>query len=483
MIKPARRPLLAFAIASMLGAPCAHATNGYFAHGYSTKEKGLAGAGTAFSQDAMAAATNPAGMVFVGDRLDLGAALFSPSPRSYTVTGSPPIPGNGTFNVLDAAGVCQTPHPSGNGACAPPFSVNPGKVESSQDFFLIPHVGYNRMLDANSSVGVSVYGNGGMNTQYESGSATLPNGNAPGLPVSTLSGPFGAGTAGVNLEQLFINVSFAKKLNRNHAVGAGVIIAGQRFAASGLDNFGQFSTDPANLSGNRHATSYGMGLKVGYQGQIGDGVRLGVSYQSRMNMGDFDEYRGLFAEGGGFDIPSTYNVGVSFEIGQNAVFVADLQRINYTDVKSISNPVSRLTDGSCLDALNSSLSGGAAAAAGAGCLGGVNGAGFGWEDMTILKLGYQFDIGDNTYRLGFSHASQPIAGSQTLFNILAPAVMENHFTAGMTLRLGGNQELNIAAMYAPSRSVKGANPFDGGATQIEIEMRQWEVQAGWAWRY
>ncbi len=46
----------------------AQATNGYFSHGYGIKAKGMAGATTAFAQDAMIAATNPAGMAFVGDR-------------------------------------------------------------------------------------------------------------------------------------------------------------------------------------------------------------------------------------------------------------------------------------------------------------------------------------------------------------------------------------------------------------------------------
>ena len=479
-----KQSLLALAIAGVLIAPVANATNGYFAHGYSTKEKGLAGAGTAYSQDALAAATNPAGMVFVGNRLDIGAAIFSPSPRSYSVTGNPPIPGGSGFTVLDATGACQTPHPQNPAACAPPFSVNPGTVESSNDIFLIPHIGYNKMLSADTSVGVSIYGNGGMNTKYEGGSATLPDASTnPLLPIESKPGPYGAGTAGVNLEQLFINISFAKKINQKHAFGAGLILAGQRFAASGLENFGQFSSAPTFLSGNRHSTSYGAGLKVGYQGEVNKGVRVGISYQSRISMTEFDEYKGLFAEGGDFDIPSTYNVGLSVDVGKNGVVVADIQRINYSDVAAIANPVSKLTDGSCVDALNSALSGGAQFASGVGCLGGAAGAGFGWEDMTIFKIGYQFDVGDNTFRVGYSHGSSPVPDSQTLFNILAPAVIENHVTAGMTIRLGGNQEINLAGMYAPESSAKGANPFDGGATQIEIKMKQWEIQAGWAWKY
>lgn len=479
------KSLLAIAISGVLLSPAVNATNGYFSHGYSTKEKGLAGAGTAYSQDAMAAATNPAGMAFVGERMDLGLQLFAPSPRGYTVTGAPPVPGGAGVTVIDpGTGTCDANFTMPNGACAPPFSVNPGSVDSDNDFFLIPHFAYNWQLNSDSTVGVSVYGNGGMDTEYTSGSATLPDASTnPLLPIEELPGTYGAGTAGVSLAQLFVNVSFAKKVNAKHAFGGSLILAGQRFSAQGLENFGQFSLDPANLSEDRKSDSYGAGLKLGYQGEVAKGIRLGVSYQSKISMGSFDEYKGLFAEGGDFDIPSTYNIGVSFDVGSTGVIVADVQQINYSDVAAISNPISPLTDGSCINALNSALNGGPLSASGAGCLGGSAGAGFGWEDMTIFKIGYQFDSGDNTFRFGYSHADQPIPDSETLFNILAPAVIKDHFTAGWTKKVGNNQEFNLAAMYAPENSVKGANPFDGGATQIEIQMSQWDLQAGWAWKY
>ena len=82
-----RKSLLAVAVSGLLAAPLVHATNGYFMHGYGSKEKGMAGAGVAYNHnDAMAAATNPAAMAFVDQRVDLGLQIFSPSPRSYTVT-------------------------------------------------------------------------------------------------------------------------------------------------------------------------------------------------------------------------------------------------------------------------------------------------------------------------------------------------------------------------------------------------------------
>jgi len=432
------KSLLAIAVASILAAPAANATNGYFMTGYSTKEKGLAGAGVAFSQDAMASSTNPAGMAFVGTRLDLGAEIFSPSPRSYTVTGAP------------------DPYPA--------FGLAPQKVESENDFFLIPHLGYNYMLNDKSAVGVAIYGNGGMNTEFK---ATAAGGGR---------GPFGAGTAGVNLEQMLFNFSYAYKLKKNQAIGASIILAGQRFSAQGLENFAGFSLSPTNLSGNRHSIAYGAGFKLGYQGELAKGFRVGISYQSKIKMGKFNEYKGLFAENGGFDIPSTYTLGLAYDIHGAGTIVADYQRIMYSDIASISNPISNLTG------VGNPPSGGCAQGVSQNCLGGSNGAGFGWQDIGIIKLGYQWNAANIDWRVGYSHADQPIPNSETIFNILAPAVNQDHASFGLTKEIGTNQEFNFAFTYALNNSVTGPNAMDP-SQKIKLEMKQYDVQAGWAWKF
>lgn len=484
-----RKSLLAVAVSGLVAAPLAHATNGYFMHGYSTKNKGLAGAGAAFSQDAMAAATNPAGMAFVGQRIELGLQIFSPSPRGYTVTGAPPAPNGTTLDNFCATGG-GVPITAASVPCQPPFSVNPGSVESEDDPFLIPHFAVNWVLSDKTTFGIAVYGNGGMNTEYKGGSATAldPSTGAIGGPFP---GTFGAGTAGVNLEQMFFNFNSAYKLNDKHAVGGSLILVGSRFRAQGLENFGGFSLDPTNFSGNVNSLAWGFGAKLGYQGEVADGVRVGISYQSQISMGEFDEYKGLFAEGGDFDIPSTYTLGASFDVGKTGVIVADYQRINYTDVAALSNPIANISGGGCLDSLNGAILrdntfpplGPLPLATGATCFGGPNGAGFGWEDIGIFKLGFQWNMANIDWRVGYSHSDQAIPESETLFNILAPATIQDHVTAGMTLPVGKSQEFNLALMYGLEEKVKGPNPFDGGATQIEIEMTQFDIQAGWAWMF
>ena len=205
-----KKSKLALTIAAAVGltfSAGAFATNGYFAHGYGTQTKGLAGAGVAFSQDSMAAATNPAGMALVGDRLDIGIAAFSPI-RQYTASG------------------VSGPQPP------PAFNLVNGTVESDNELFFIPHLGYNWMLDKNSSLGISVYGNGGMNTEYPTGGG---------------AGTFYAGKAGVDLSQLFVAGTYAYKFAPNSSVGASLIGVYQRFKAYGLGSFAGFSTNPSEI--------------------------------------------------------------------------------------------------------------------------------------------------------------------------------------------------------------------------------------------
>ena len=73
------------AIAAASGS--AFATDGYFAHGYGMKAKGMGGAATAMASDSFGGANNPASMVWAGDRLDVGVDLFSPK-RSSSRTGT-----------------------------------------------------------------------------------------------------------------------------------------------------------------------------------------------------------------------------------------------------------------------------------------------------------------------------------------------------------------------------------------------------------
>lgn len=391
--------LVSLLIAGGLVSPVAHATNGYFAHGYGMKAKGMAGVGIALPQDALAAATNPAGMVMVGNRLDVGVDWFKPVRGADLTSAMGPM--SGSYG--------------GNG----------------DSNFFVPEFGYNDTLNADSSLGIAIYGNGGMNTKYKNFNASVV-----GSPLQ-----FGTGDLGVDLSQLFIAPTYATKLNADNAVGISLNLAYQMFKAEGLQNFG--------IMNPGYDSSTGWGVRIGWTGQVSPSVTLGATYQTKTTMGKFGKYKGLFAEQGGFDIPANYGVGIAAKLGDKTTLAADVQKIGYSSVKSIANTanVNMATNPP----------------------GSANGPGFGWRDMTVFKLGvsHQYDSG-LVLRAGYSTGRQPIPDNETMFNILAPGVEQDHLTLGATWTLPSKSELTVGYMRALKKTVTGS----GTTTGINLNMYQ-----------
>jgi long-chain fatty acid transport protein len=131
------------------------ATDGYFITGYGAKQQGQGGAGVALPSDSLAGATNPAGLVLVGNRFDAGFTLFRPT-RGSTIAGNPIA--DGTYDA--------------------------NRVKN----FFLPELGYSHLLRPNLAVGVSAFGNGGLDTSY-----------------TRLIPLLGSTRGGVDLEQFFVS--------------------------------------------------------------------------------------------------------------------------------------------------------------------------------------------------------------------------------------------------------------------------------------
>lgn len=437
--------VLALAVAAAIAAPSAFATNGYFSHGYGMKAKGLGGAATAMTNDSFGGANNPASMVWVGNRFDLGLDLFSPNRKSERSGANVASDLNGT-------------------------------EDSGSNEFFIPEFGYNTMINPNMSFGVTVYGNGGMNTNYPGGSITSASGTATcayfqtGVP--TPGGAYnllcGNGKLGVDLAQLIIAPTLSYKLNSTNSVGISPLLGYQRFKAEGLQGFVGYSSDPSNLTNNGYSTSTGSGVRIGWLGKLSDSVTMGAAYATKMSMGKFSKYKGLFAEEGGFDLPSNYNIGVALKASPKTTVAIDYQRINYTDSKSVSNPMTN---------------GGATIP---NTLGGSEGRGFGWSNIDVFKIGIQHQYNSNLMlRVGIDHTDNPIQSRDVTFNIIAPGVVQDHLTLGFTYNMDKNSELTMAYMHAFTNDVSGASLFNtwvgpNTAGNDKIEMDQNSLGIAWS---
>ncbi|AAZ96529.1 putative long-chain fatty acid transport protein [Thiobacillus denitrificans ATCC 25259] len=392
-----------FAFMALAGlAGSAFATNGYFSHGYGMKAKGMAGAATTNTDDAFGGANNPAAMAFAGNRLDLGVDLFSPRREAS-------------------------------------MSVPGVSVKSDSNYFLIPEFGYTHQMSNDLALGVTVVGNGGMNTNYPT---NLYGGN---------------GKLGIDLMQLIVAPTVAYKVAPNHSIGISPLLGYQRFKAEGLVN--PNTGTPIPNAG--YDDSFGYGVRVGYLGKITPTVTIGAAYASKMNFDEFSKYNWLFLENGDFDIPENYNLGASWQATSALRLALDYQRINYSGVKAV----------------------GAAPSAG----------GFGYDDVNVVKLGAEYKLNSAwTLRAGYSHTNNPIKGAtatecgagsvncgEVTTNILAPAVIKDHATLGFTYTLASGNELTMAYMHAFENDVSGYNGNSGGTDTIRMYQDSLGVQYSW----
>lgn len=427
------------AVAGLAMPGIASATNGYFSHGYGMTAKGMGGAATAMAKDTFGGANNPASMVFVGDRMDIGIDWFRPI-RSAERTGA----GDPTMN---------------------------GSSTSDSNDFFIPEFGYNMMMGDKMSLGITVYGNGGMNTDYKGGELPTAGGTCTGFnPAGAAGAPYnllcGSGKLGVDLMQLVIAPTVAYKVAENHSIGLSPLLGYQRFKAEGLQAFSGFSSDANSLTNKGYDSATGWGARIGYMGKLNNMVTVGAAYSTKIAMSKFDKYKGLFAEDGDFDMPENWNVGIAIKATPNTTVALDYQRINYSGVKSIANP---------------STSGGATIA---NTLGGTDGRGFGWGDVDVVKLGVEYAYSPKlTLRAGYSHSDNPIQSRDVTFNIIAPGVVQDHYTLGFTYGLDKDSEITMAYMHAQENSVTGSSLFNTwtGSTSGNESIKMYQDSLGIAY--
>lgn len=441
-----KRLLFAGVVASNFLAATAQATTGYFLHGYGARSMAMGGAGVAFPQDAIAPATNPAGIAFIGNRADGGVQVFSPKRE-------------GELNATLIGGSSSS-------------------EDSGATLFAVPNMGAAYQYSSKLSFGLSITANGGLSTRYDQNIYDQALAPAAGIPPGFLPN---TGTLGVDLKQAFILPTAAFKITNNHSIGASIIIGRQTFRAYGLGDFAAFgfSSDPTKLTNNGNDKVWGIGGRVGYTGKITNWLSVGATYASKVDMEEFEDYEGLFAEKGDFDVPANYAIGVAIKPTPKLTFAIDAQRILYGDIKAINNPgptVAEFTAPFLMQPVTRPL-------------GTNDGFGFGWDDIWVYKFGVNYEYSNKwTLRAGFVHNQEVYDDDQVLFNILAPGLIRNHLTAGFTYSPSNNSAWTVGYMHAFSQDQdffydSGAILGPGTGYSAKNEMYQNAVEVGYSYLF
>jgi long-chain fatty acid transport protein len=425
-----RNPHRAFAAAgpaaawllAVVSSTSALATEGYFQNAIGAREKALAGAGVASSTDATAASLNPAGLVNVESQINVAA--------SYLYL-------NGGYSSSGIGG----------------FDAD-GHHDSKPGWIVIPNFAATWRVNWGlvDAIAFTTYGNGGVNTHYPN----VANANCP----PGLSGVFCGGPLGVKLSQTFFSAAFAKQVTPGISVGLAPIVARQTGELEGVSLFALASSDPAHFSNRGRDESWGVGLRGGLEWKIAPGFRVGVAGNTPLRMSNFDEYRGLLAERGGFDIPASVQAGIAADVTQHLTLLADYKRIWFGAVASVANPSTNLA-----------------------LFGTDDGPGYGVQDIDVIKVGAEWRHSpDLTLRAGYSYNTKPITSRDADLNIMTLGVVQHHVTGGFRYKMTENMDIEMAAMFAPRASVSGTE-LGAPLRNVEIEMSQFEFTAGVVYRF
>lgn len=418
--------LRAATLAALLAPATALASAGYFQLGYGIKSKGMAGVAIALPQDALAVASNPAGMVWVGNRVDAGV-------EGMTVDRGSEIVGNN-------------------------LGLGGSRDANGRKRFAVPDFGLNRMLGERWSLGVSVYGNGGM-TRYIDNPLSALDGSKPG---------------GMEYVQAVVAPVLAVKIGDRYSAGIALNLVVQDFVARGIEHFDHriFSESPGFVTNRGRDRSSGAGVRLGGLARVSDTLALGASWQPRIRMSRFEHYRGLLKNQGNFDVPENYAVGAALVVAPGLTVAGDLQRINFAGVSSLGTSFDCFLAVKCL-------------------LGSSDGPGSGWRSTTVYKAGISYEPAPRVVlRAGMAWLRQPIPESQTLLNIFAPAVTERHVTLGTTWQISPRWELSASYMRAAGPTVHGRGsipagfpPGGVGGGEANLRMKQEALGISLGWRY
>ena len=461
-MKSTRRPSGAFLIGACFVPVCllisqaAFATNGYFPHGIGAKSKAMAGAGMALPEDAISIVTNPAVAVFLGDQWSVGVSVFMPN-RNYTTFGEGSKGENDTF------------------------TIDPADIDSDSDLYVTPEVANVRQLKNDSAFAWAFYMRSGTATSFSGGTATFdPDGDGP-MGVQTLDGTYGEGKTGMKLNQGFVDITWAKMWGDKTSFGISGVLAAQSVRAKGTGGLAKYtetfaasdgSVFPENLSGNRGDPNYGIGLKFGLHRLLGEHFSAGIMYQTEINIGTAKKYSDLLAQGGDIDIPSWLRLGVTWKPIDVLAFSVDVQKIFYSKIDALGNSFTNIYDCPTAGLGGTDLS---------SCLGGKNGPGFGWNDVTVYNIGGSWAVSDKwTLRAGFGSSDQPTPREENFFNIMMIDLTEAHYTAGFSRKLKKGRELSFSFMYSEEESLQAPNQLDPNQ-EILITTDQFDFQVSYSW--
>ena len=283
------------------------------------------------------------------------------------------------------------------------------------------------------------------------------------LAMNSFDQALSSGTLG--LERRLVSPGLMHRLNDNQLVGVSAVFVTQSYGVSRLGMQSYDSSLPNSFRSDIYdpyqEIGYGAGVNLALRSEISDGLTLDAGYQSRINMNEFANFRGVYSQPADLDIPARARLGLAFKATDKSSLSVSIERVLYSEVGAFA---SSNLPGRFLSLLGDSTS-----------------PSFSWDDLTVYSVGWAWANNKGTsWHIDFSSRSQPSPSSRILSQAIDSDLAQNAMTIGYSRRMGMTSRLNVNAAYAPSEYAFGGNVL--GVTTDDLS-QDFELEAFLTWDF
>lgn len=267
------------------------------------------------------------------------------------------------------------------------------------------------------------------------------------------------------LERKLISSSLLHHLSDNQLIGISAVFATQSFGSSRLGLQSYNRDIPVALRPTLYEpyaeTGYGAGVQLALRSELTDRVALDAGFQSRINMDNFANYRGVYAQPADFDIPARARLGLAFRASDKSWLNVSIERVLYSEIGAFAsrNLPSRFLS----------------------LLGDTTSPSFAWDDLTVYSVGWNWaDSKGTSWHIDFSSRTQPSPSSRILSQAIDADLANNAMTIGFSRRMSMSSRFNVNAAYAPSAYAFGGNVLGVVTDKLDQNI---ELEASWIWDF
>ena len=457
---------------------------------YSTRSFGRGGTEIGFFDNTSLILTNPGGITFLKSSVLTANSIFM-------------LPSMTFKNYRNVNGVTN--------------STLLNNATGDKTLFVLPSISYvHKFKDSKFALGAGVFTTGGMGADYALNHELFKDASGNYIP-QTYSSRFGIIESGLSLayqftrdfsvgvtgEFIYSTLKFTNPFSLSPAILKGQATPTMTFAqlfsyprvVGGL-GYNEV-TSSANMNG---LNSYSFGGKIGIAYKFNDAFSMGASYSMPVPLNfkngksDLDmtaqftdasgraiqnvmgRYPGITLQAakdsvlhqflamgvnpangfaGSYDLENSFKIPQSFGIGMMYApypklrFALDFEWLNWS--KAFDKMALVLRNGTNTN-INRML-----AAGGPGQPDLLVDFLLDWKDAVILKVGTEYDFSDKfTARIGYAYGSNPVPNTTGI--PIIPAILEHHFTGGVSYNFSKSFTCNLAIEYGLKNKQTAANP-------------------------